>query len=40
MKALGARDANQRFSKLLSQVESGHEIIITKRGHPVAVLGP
>jgi prevent-host-death family protein len=42
MKAVSARDANQRFSELLSQVESGQvqEVIITKRGHPVAVLSP
>jgi prevent-host-death family protein len=40
MKAVSARQANQRFSELLSQVESGQEVLITKRGHPVAVLSP
>ncbi|HKN11047.1 MAG TPA: type II toxin-antitoxin system prevent-host-death family antitoxin, partial [Pseudomonadota bacterium] len=40
MKAVSARHANQRFSELLSQVEGGQEIVITKRGHPVAVLSP
>jgi prevent-host-death family protein len=40
MKAVSARHANQRFSELLSQVESGQEVLITKRGHPVAVLSP
>jgi prevent-host-death family protein len=40
MKAVSARHANQRFSELLSQVESGEEVVITKRGHPVAVLSP
>jgi prevent-host-death family protein len=40
MKAVSARYANQRFSDLLAQVESGEEVVITKRGHPVAVLRP
>ena len=40
MKAVSARHANQRFSELLSQVESGREVIIMKRGRPVAVLRP
>jgi prevent-host-death family protein len=40
MKTITARDANHRFSDLLSQVERGEEVVITKRGHPVAVLSP
>ena len=40
MKTVSAREANQTFSELLSQVESGEEILITKRGQPVAVLSP
>ena len=40
MKAVSARYANQRLSELLARVESGEEIVITKRGHPVAVLRP
>jgi prevent-host-death family protein len=40
MKTVSAREANQAFSELLSQVESGEEILITKRGRPVAVLSP
>jgi prevent-host-death family protein len=40
MKTVSAREANQGFSALLSQVEHGEEILITKHGHPVAVLGP
>jgi prevent-host-death family protein len=40
MKTVSAREANQEFSALLSQVENGEEILITKRGRPVAVLGP
>ena len=40
MKTITAREANQRFSKLLADVESGEEITITKHGKPVAVLSP
>jgi prevent-host-death family protein len=40
MKTVSARIANQGFSELLSQVEAGEEILITKHGRPVAVLGP
>ena len=40
MKAVSARYANQRLSELLARVESGEEIVITKRGHPIAVLSP
>ena len=40
MKAVSARDANQGFSVLLSAVEHGEEVIITKRGRPVAILSP
>ncbi len=40
MKAVTARDANQTFSELLNEVERGEEVLITKRGHPVAVLSP
>jgi prevent-host-death family protein len=40
MKAVTAREANQGFSELLSQVEHGEEVIITKHGRPVAVLSP
>jgi prevent-host-death family protein len=40
MKTVNAREANQAFSALLSQVEHGDEIVITKHGRPVAVLGP
>jgi prevent-host-death family protein len=38
MKTVSARDANQHFSKLLAEVESGEEVIITRRGRPVARL--
>ena len=40
MKTVSAREANQGFSELLSQVEGGEEIVITKRSRPVAVLRP
>jgi prevent-host-death family protein len=40
MKTVSARQANHEFSDLLSQVERGEEIMITKRSKPVAVLRP
>ncbi len=40
MKTVSARDANHGFSELLSHVEQGEEVLITKRGRPVAVLSP
>ncbi len=40
MKAVTAREANQGFSELLSRVESGEEVMITKHGRPVAMLTP
>ena len=40
MRAVTAREANQSFSELLNDVERGEEVLITKRGRPVAVLSP
>jgi prevent-host-death family protein len=40
MKTVSARQANHEFSELLSRVERGEEIVITKRNKPVAVLSP
>ncbi len=40
MKTVSARDANQRFSKLLAEVAAGEEVVITRRGTPVARLMP
>jgi prevent-host-death family protein len=40
VKTVSAREANQGFSELLAQVEQGQEVLITKRGTPVAVLSP
>ena len=37
MKTVSARQANHEFSDLLSRVERGEEILITKRSKPVAV---
>ncbi|WNK00971.1 type II toxin-antitoxin system prevent-host-death family antitoxin [Thalassospiraceae bacterium LMO-JJ14] len=35
---ISATDANQRFSRLLAESEEGRDVIITKRGRPVARL--
>ena len=40
MKTVNARQAKHEFWKLLSRVERGEEILITKRNKPVAVLSP
>jgi prevent-host-death family protein len=40
LKTVSARQANHDFSELLPRVERGEEILITKRGKPVAVLIP
>lgn len=40
MRTVSSREANENFSKLLSQVEAGEEVVITRRGRPVAVLAP
>jgi prevent-host-death family protein len=40
MKTVSARQANHEFSDLLSRVERGEEILITKRSKPVFVLSP
>ena len=37
---VGAREANQRFSHFLREVEQGHEVVITRNGRPVAHLLP
>jgi prevent-host-death family protein len=38
MRTVTAREANHGLSELLSAVESGEEIVITRHGRPVAVL--
>ena len=40
MRSVSAREANHRFAKILSCAEGGEEVVITKRGRPVAVLAP
>ncbi|MGE0120115.1 MAG: type II toxin-antitoxin system Phd/YefM family antitoxin [Dongiaceae bacterium] len=40
MKQVTAREANQRFSKLLADVAAGKEVVITRHGKPVARLVP
>ena len=40
MRSISAREANQGFSKLLAQVAKGEEVVITRRGKPVARLVP
>lgn len=40
MKTTTARVANQNFSKLLSEVEQGETVLITKNGKTVAELRP
>jgi len=38
MRTIGAREANQRFSELLREVEAGKDVTITRHGKPVARL--
>lgn len=37
---IGARDAKTHLSELLDRVERGEELVITRRGRPVARLMP
>jgi prevent-host-death family protein len=38
MREVGAFEAKNTFGKLLDQVEHGEEIVITRRGKPIARL--
>ena len=40
MRHVTAREANQHFARILSAVEGGEEVVISKRGKPVAVMSP
>jgi prevent-host-death family protein len=40
MALVSAREANQQFSKLLQRAVAGEEVVITRRGTPVAKLVP
>jgi prevent-host-death family protein len=37
---LGLREANQRFSSAIRAVRAGKEVVLTERGHPIAVIKP
>lgn len=38
MKTVSAREANQHFSRLLKVAAEGEDVVITRRGKPVAKL--
>ena len=40
MKTVSAREANQHFSRLLRAAAEGEDVVITRRGKPVAKLVP
>jgi prevent-host-death family protein len=40
MREIGAFEAKNKFGHLLDEVERGEEIVITRRGKPVATLVP
>jgi prevent-host-death family protein len=40
MREIGAFEAKSKFGQLLDRVERGEEIVITRRGRPVARLAP
>lgn len=37
---IGLREANQQLAKYVKAAEEGHEVVITRRGEPVARLLP
>jgi prevent-host-death family protein len=37
---IGLREANHHLAKHIKAVEEGHEVIITRRGRPIARLTP
>jgi prevent-host-death family protein len=39
-RSVTAREANQQFSRILRDVEAGTEILVTRRGRPVARIVP
>jgi prevent-host-death family protein len=39
-KSVSAREANQQFARILRDVEAGAEIVVTRRGQPVARIVP
>ncbi len=38
MRSIGVFEAKNRLTALLDEVEAGHEVVITRRGKPVARL--
>jgi prevent-host-death family protein len=40
MREVGAHEASRFFSRLLREAEAGERFVITRRGKPVATLGP
>jgi prevent-host-death family protein len=40
MRSVTAREANQAFSRILKEAESGEPVVITRRGQPVAIIAP
>lgn len=40
MLQVGLREANMHFSKYLKIVREGHEVLLTERGTPVAIIKP
>jgi prevent-host-death family protein len=40
MRSVTAREANQAFSRILKEAEAGESVVITRRGHPVAIIAP
>ena len=40
MTAIGIYEAKSRLSKLVEQVEAGQEVVLTRRGKPVAKIVP
>ncbi|MCK6454142.1 MAG: type II toxin-antitoxin system prevent-host-death family antitoxin [Alphaproteobacteria bacterium] len=39
-KTITAREANQRFARVLREAEEGSEFVITRHGRPVARIAP
>ena len=37
---MGLREANQRFSRAMKAVKAGHDVVLTERGVPIAVIKP
>ncbi len=40
MQSVGVFEAKNRLTALLDEVEQGHEVLITRRGKPIARLVP